>query len=658
MTNEQFGYFAVNNQIQPSEFVAQIYSQNCLESCGLIPQLLPGNFSGNQSPLLKIDSLQPETDYFASNVNRSSSLLTPPNKFSDNIFFANTDVESWQFNSIDVDAQLRPTIDLASQKISAFFQRPNWTDQFALAFGSSFDPRLIQTYSQQLPSIKIVKDLGGANGAFSAKNNTIYLSHSLVEQGDQQKTVAVVIEEIGHGIDAYLNQQDLPGDEGEIFAQLVAGDLDQRNYPILLAENDHATRLIDGQWLEIEQSSLAGTPEVQLASQLGDVLLVPGSSNESVKLSFQWTERDAAFNNEIGVFVIDDQGRVDGIDPSDPKYAQAAIGSATRQVIFAKGRQAGDWNELSFQGGSRLGFYLIQNNSTEAWLAINPNNRVDGQPIAFFSVNGSNSDGFDHVNSESLGKGNWRLRWEDVTGGGDRDFNDVVFIVSQPGVLIPGNQGQQAPIKVDLVSREASYRNELGYYLVDDAEGRIGKLLPGDVGYAQVALAAGRYQTVFSSGQEGSNQHNLPSGQYVGWYLVSNGSTTDLLRNNPRNLLSNDPVAFFSYNAANPDGLSHLHQRTTREWGWEDVVGAGDRDFNDLVFSFELGLPINQPPTALTLSQNSIAENTPKNSLIGTFSSQDPDAGDGHTYTLIAGTGDTDNSSFAIVNNELRIQWH
>ncbi len=655
MTNEQFRYFAVNNQIQPSEFVTSIYEQNCLKSCGFVPQILVGNLAANQSPLLKIDSLQPEDDPFISSVNQRSSFLPTPNNSSDNIFFANTDVESWQFNSIDVDTQLRPTIDLASQKISAFFQRPNWTEQFALAFGSSFDPRLIQTYSQQLPNIRIVKDLGGANGAFSAKNNTIYLSHSLVEQGDQQKTVAVVIEEIGHGIDAYLNQQDSPGDEGEIFAQLVAGNLDQRNYPILLAENDHATHLIDGQWLEIEQSSLAGTPEVQLASQLGDVLLVPGNSNESVKLSFQWTERDAAFNNEIGVFVIDDQGRVDGIDPSDPKYAQAAIGSATRQVIFATGRQAGDWNELSFQGGSRLGFYLIQNNSTENWLAINPNNRVDGQPIAFFSVNGSNPDGFDHVNSESLGKGNWRLRWEDITGGGDRDFNDVVFTVSQPGILIPGNQGQQAPIKVDLVSREASYRNELGYYLVDDAEGRIGKLLPGDVGYAQAALAAGRYQTVFSGGQEGSNQHNLPSGQYVGWYLVSNGSTTDLLRNNPRNLLSNDPVAFFSYNAANPDGLSHLHQRTTREWGWEDVVGAGDRDFNDLVFSFELGLPINQPPTALTLSQNLIAENTPKNLLIGTFSSQDPDAGDGHTYTLIAGTGDTDNSSFAIVNNELRI---
>lgn len=219
------------------------------------------------------------------------------------------------------------------------------------------------------------------------KNNTVYLSSNLVDQGDQQQTAAVLIEEIGHGIDAYLNRQDSPGDEGEIFARLVEGNLDQLSFPILQAEDDYATRLIEGESLEIEQSSLAGTPEVQLSSQLGDVLLVPGSSTETVKLSFQWTERDAAFNNEIGVFAIDDQGRVDGIDPSDPKYAQTAIGSSTRQIIFAKGRQAGNWNELSFQEGSRLGFYLIQNNSTDVWLNCNPSNQVDGQPIAFFSVN-------------------------------------------------------------------------------------------------------------------------------------------------------------------------------------------------------------------------------------------------------------------------------
>lgn len=78
MTNEQFRYFAVNNQIQPSEFVTSIYEQNCLKSCDFVPQLFVENLAANQSPLLKIDSLQPETDPFISSVDQRSSFAPHP----------------------------------------------------------------------------------------------------------------------------------------------------------------------------------------------------------------------------------------------------------------------------------------------------------------------------------------------------------------------------------------------------------------------------------------------------------------------------------------------------------------------------------------------------------------------------------------------------
>ncbi|AFY50369.1 RHS repeat-associated core domain protein [Nostoc sp. PCC 7524] len=64
---------------------------------------------------------------------------------------------------------------------------------------------------------------------------------------------------------------------------------------------------------------------------------------------------------------------------------------------------------------------------------------------------------------------------------------------------------------------------------------------------------------------------------------------------------------------------------------------------------------VNEVPTALNISRGAIAENTPANSIIGTFSSTDPDVGDIHTYTLVTGEGDTDNTAFTIVDNELRI---
>ncbi len=60
------------------------------------------------------------------------------------------------------------------------------------------------------------------------------------------------------------------------------------------------------------------------------------------------------------------------------------------------------------------------------------------------------------------------------------------------------------------------------------------------------------------------------------------------------------------------------------------------------------------PPTSTVLSSYSIEENNDLFDPVGTFSSVDPDAGDTFSYSLIAGAGDTGNSSFRIVGNELQ----
>jgi len=64
---------------------------------------------------------------------------------------------------------------------------------------------------------------------------------------------------------------------------------------------------------------------------------------------------------------------------------------------------------------------------------------------------------------------------------------------------------------------------------------------------------------------------------------------------------------------------------------------------------------INETPTDIALSASAINENVAANSTVGTLSSTDPDASDTFTYTLVAGTGDTDNVSFNISGNSLRI---
>ena len=61
----------------------------------------------------------------------------------------------------------------------------------------------------------------------------------------------------------------------------------------------------------------------------------------------------------------------------------------------------------------------------------------------------------------------------------------------------------------------------------------------------------------------------------------------------------------------------------------------------------------NDAPTDISLSSTSVAENQPIGTSVGTFSTTDPDSGDTHTYSLVSGTGDTDNASFSISGGTL-----
>ncbi|MFJ7951950.1 immunoglobulin-like domain-containing protein [Lysinibacillus sp. NPDC096418] len=63
---------------------------------------------------------------------------------------------------------------------------------------------------------------------------------------------------------------------------------------------------------------------------------------------------------------------------------------------------------------------------------------------------------------------------------------------------------------------------------------------------------------------------------------------------------------------------------------------------------------VNEAPTNITLSAASVEENKPANTVVGTLSATDPDAGDTFTYSLVSGSGSTDNASFNINSNKLQ----
>jgi hypothetical protein len=63
---------------------------------------------------------------------------------------------------------------------------------------------------------------------------------------------------------------------------------------------------------------------------------------------------------------------------------------------------------------------------------------------------------------------------------------------------------------------------------------------------------------------------------------------------------------------------------------------------------------VSQLPTDIGLSANSIEENNSDNAVVGSLSTTDLDSSDDHSYSLVAGAGDSDNASFNISENSLR----
>jgi hypothetical protein len=63
---------------------------------------------------------------------------------------------------------------------------------------------------------------------------------------------------------------------------------------------------------------------------------------------------------------------------------------------------------------------------------------------------------------------------------------------------------------------------------------------------------------------------------------------------------------------------------------------------------------VNEAPTLIELSDNVVDENQPAGTVVGSFTTTDPDVGDTFAYSLVTGTGDEGNGSFTIVGNQLQ----
>jgi hypothetical protein len=80
---------------------------------------------------------------------------------------------------------------------------------------------------------------------------------------------------------------------------------------------------------------------------------------------------------------------------------------------------------------------------------------------------------------------------------------------------------------------------------------------------------------------------------------------------------------------------------------------AGSASYLGATNSFTITIT-NRAPTDMLLSANAVNENQPVGALVGLLSAADPDSGDTAAYSLVSGSGSTDNASFSISSNALQ----
>jgi hypothetical protein len=119
----------------------------------------------------------------------------------------------------------------------------------------------------------------------------------------------------------------------------------------------------------------------------------------------------------------------------------------------------------------------------------------------------------------------------------------------------------------------------VSFYRVDDLSGAVGGVKPGDASYA--LAAAGRLYALQNGGTE-------LAGPGYGLYAqaqIVNVDAGDLVAMRLTNHTSGQ--TYFAFAQASGDGTVHLVNYGMNTWGFEDLYGGGDRDFNDLVVQLD-----------------------------------------------------------------------
>jgi hypothetical protein len=137
---------------------------------------------------------------------------------------------------------------------------------FAEAFGVNYSKAAAHAIQDQLKRgdlsqlarVEVISaaELENARAVYASLNSTIYLSDHFLAEASSTELQAVLLEELGHAIDARVNAKDPQGDEGEMFSLLVRDITPTpKDLSRIMQEDDRRTLSIHGSELVVEQAA-------------------------------------------------------------------------------------------------------------------------------------------------------------------------------------------------------------------------------------------------------------------------------------------------------------------------------------------------------------------------------------------------------------------
>jgi hypothetical protein len=168
---------------------------------------------------------------------------------------------------------------------------------------------------------------------------------------------------------------------------------------------------------------------------------------------------------------------------------------------------------------------------------------------------------------------------------GFADFlsGDAAVRVARPVAVAETADGGSNEIAIVRLRQDGQDNLSLTFYRVDDLNGTINGLHPGDAGY-QAALQARAYQ--MSSGSTSVVGPGYGNYEQADLLHVNAGDLIAMQLTN--NTHGNTYLGFAQANeTVHGQPVGHLWNYGLNTWGWEDTFGGGDHDYNDLIVQLD-----------------------------------------------------------------------